>query len=129
MDDMNVIPLPKFDLFGTAPHQNTIRERKVTKYLPLAPIESSDIIEFVIPSAPDEYIDLSESTISVNVCITTNKGDKWGDLSHVNYLIGSLFKSVDLIIGDKQITLSPQTYSYRAYFDALINLGRNAQNS
>jgi hypothetical protein len=135
MEKRSVIPLPEFDLFGNAPTQTTVDERLETIIRPLAPLESSQIIEFIIPSTVYEYICLNETEVFVKCQISLTKSSgspataDWDKISPVNYLIGSLFKSVDVQIGDKQITMSPQTYAYRAYFDCVINFGKNAQTS
>ncbi|RWS07984.1 uncharacterized protein B4U79_05370 [Dinothrombium tinctorium] len=79
-----------------------------------AAIESSQIIEFVIPSTENEYIYLDDSLLDLKAqiqipnAINLNEWDK---------------------ICPKQVTLSPHTYSFRSYFDTIFNYGKNAQKS
>ncbi len=40
-----------------------------------------------------------------------------------------MIKQVDVFIGDTQITSSPSTYPYRAYFKTLLGYFQDAKNS
>ncbi|RWR98415.1 hypothetical protein B4U79_02068, partial [Dinothrombium tinctorium] len=132
MESSIAIPLPEFDLFGTSVVQTSIEQKYITKHRPLAAIESSQIIEFVIPSTENEYIYLDDSLLYLKAQIQIPNAEnlnEWEKICPANYFLQSIFKSIDLQIGEKQVTLSPQTYSYRSYFDAILNYGKNAQES
>ena len=40
-----------------------------------------------------------------------------------------MIKQLDIFIGDKQVTTSPSTYSYKAYFETLLGFNKEAKHS
>jgi hypothetical protein len=53
----------------------------------------------------------------------------WKKISPVNYLLHSIFNYVHLEINNTPITMAPHTYSYKAYFDAILGFTKDARNS
>ncbi|RWS11067.1 apoptosis 2 inhibitor-like protein [Dinothrombium tinctorium] len=77
MESSTAIPLPEFDLFRTSVVQTSIEQKYITKHRPLAANESSQIIEFVIPSTENEYIYLDDSLFYLKAQIQIPKEFKW----------------------------------------------------
>jgi hypothetical protein len=97
-------------------------------------LDQSAFIQFEITSGPDEYLRLGEISFHLKVkakCdIPTGKTVvAWDKIGPVNYLLHSMIKQVDVFIGDTQITSSPSTYPYRAYFEAFLGYGKDAKES
>ena len=134
MENTAIIPLKEYDFFGPTPMQNMVEGTTLTKHQPMAQIEQSQIIEYVVSTGPKQFILPNDMYLYVQLQFKLKKATAitvadWKKICPVNYLLGSLFKSVDIQIGEKQVTLAPQTYAYRSYFDSLINLGKNAHDT
>ena len=132
MAEAAALPLEEFDLFAQPPIQGSVSERLLTKHRPLSVLDSKQIIEFVIPTAVDEYALLFDTYLYLRVKVTpkaTSGTFSWNDLKFAKYPIASIFKSVEVIVGDKNLTLSPQTYPYRAYFETILKHGKRAQDT
>src|SRR5277367_820231 len=132
----SVTPHPDFDLFGVPPTQLTVEKDILTEHRPISILNSYSVIQFTIPTGVDEYIQLRESLLYMKIKINLKKTDKtdvvaadWLKVAPVNYLLHSLFKQVDLEIDGKSITLSPQTYAYKAYFESLLGFTKDAKES
>jgi len=124
------------DLFTLPATQYAIQSNLVTEHRPISTVKSDSTITFVITTPKDEYIQLKDLLLrlKLRVKITKLSGDppstsEWTQVSPVNYLLHSLFKQVVLEINGKQITVAPQTYSYKAMFEALIGFSEDARKS
>jgi hypothetical protein len=129
-------PLPELDIFGVPPTQTSIERTYTTEHRPIAALDSSASIQFEIHTGIDEYIQFRDTELYLRLKIKLHKANAqaivesdWDKVSPVNYLLHSLFKQVDVEIGDKQITLSPQTYAYRSYFEGLLGFKDDAKKS
>ena len=131
----SAVPLPKFDLFGVPPTQAMIERDIVTEHRPLTTIDPNSFIQFEIQTGIDEYIDLEKLYLSLKLRVKALHSDDptkiadWKDVSQTNYLLHSLIKQMDIFIGDKQISSSSPTYSYKAYLEALLGFGLDAKAS
>src|SRR5277367_1800611 len=132
----SVTPHPDFDLFGVPPTQLTVEKDVLTEHRPISILNAFSVIQYTIPTAVDEYIQLRESLIYMKIKVNIKKKDgtnvveaDWAKVAPVNYFLHSLFKQVDLEIDGKSITLSPQTYAYKAYFESLLGFTKDAKES
>ena len=132
----SVTPLPEFDIFGIPPTQLTVERDLVTEHRPISILNANSLIQFVIPTAVDEYIQLRETLLYMKIKIDIAKkagGDvglsDWQKIAPVNNLLHSLFKQVDLEIEGKSVTLAPQTYAYKAFFETLLGYTKDAKDS
>ena len=131
-----IAPLPQFELWSVPATQVSCLHDIDTEVRPLSTLSSTQPIEFIINSAIDEYINLKETYLYVKAKVTLKKDDKsdikkadWDSVFPVQYFMHSLFTQCEVKIGDKEVTLSPQTYHYRAYLEALLSYSSNAKNS
>lgn len=119
-----ITTLADFDIFTVPPTQLSIEKNLVSEYRPLTAItNNSSIIEFNIESGLDEYIQLREMQLYLRCKIDITKAagnvgaNDWKKIAGINNLLPSMFKAVDIEINGKSITLNPQTYHYKAYFE------------
>ena len=137
MDGNSLIAAPStLDLFTLPATQYAIQTNLVTEHRPIATINSSSVITFVINSSNDEYINLKDMQFRVKLRVNCKKTDDstpavtdWVSVSPVNYLLNSLFKQVNVEINGKQITISPQTYPYKAIFESIFGFTKDAKES
>jgi hypothetical protein len=128
-----VIPLPQYELFSVPATQTTVDRSYSTEYRPINVLDSRSWIEFVIPTAIDEYVDLAETRFALTLRMDLLKdnvatGD-WDKIAPVNNLLHSIFEEVDLIIGDKHLTTSLQDYPFLSYFRSLTGYSQSAKKS
>ena len=127
--------LQAFDLWGDVPVQQTIDETTVTEHRPISQIDATKPIEFEIKTAVDEYILFKETYayFKVRVDIAKSPGsieaNDWKKVSPVNNFMHSLISQIDVQISNNIITLSPQTYAYKAYFETLLGFDDSAKKS
>lgn len=123
----------ELDLFMVPPTQTSIEHGQWVEYQPLATLTDKGPIEFNIPGAGDDYIDLANTYFRVRAKVTTATGtalDAATDIvAPVNYWINSLWSQIDLSLNEKLITSSNNTYPYRAYIETLLSFGQEAKKS
>jgi hypothetical protein len=115
----NITPHPDFDLFGVPPTQLTIERDVQSEHRPISTLDSRSIIQFVITTSNDEYIQLRDTLFKIKLKINIKKAalntnvdaDDWKKIAPVNLLLHSLFKNVQVEVDGKSISLSPQTYA------------------
>lgn len=131
-----IAPLPQFELWSVPPTQVSVIKDIRTDVRPLASLSSNQPIEFVHNTAIDEYMNFDETYLIVKARVNLSKEDKsdikkadWDNVFPVQYLLHSLFTQCEVKIGDKEVTLSPQTYHYRAYIETLLGFSRDAKDT
>ena len=124
------------DIFTIPPTQYAIQNNLTTEHRPIATINSGSVITFIINTSSDEYVNLKDLLLRVKLRVNIKKADgttpatsDWTQISPVNYLMHSLFKQVTLEINGKQVTVSPQTYPYKAMFESIIGFTNDAKTS
>lgn len=132
----NIAPHPDFDIFSVPPTQLTIERDVQSEHRPISVLDSTSVIQFVINTPVDEYIQLRDTLLKIKIKINLTKKDKshvneadWKKVAPVNYLLQSIFSYVHLEIDNKAITLAPHTYAYKAYFDTILGFTKDARNS
>jgi hypothetical protein len=129
----HLIPLPQYEMFSVPSTQNTVLRTYKTEYRPINSLDSRSWIEFVIPTALDEYVDLAETDFNLSISLDLLKPNvaaaDWDNIAPVNNLLHSIFEEVDLVIGDKHLTRSLQDYPFVSYFRALTGFSQDAKKS
>ena len=122
----------ELDLFTVPPTQNSIVDSHVVEHQPMASLDSGGPIEFLIPGSGDDYLDLANTMLHVQVKVTRVNGDDL-DLADpvgpVNNWLHSLFGQVDLSLNGALVTRSTNTYAYRAYIETLLSYGADAKDT
>jgi hypothetical protein len=137
------------DIFSVPSTQNSIEEGYFQEYRPITPIVERGPIEFMIPGQTMEYLDLSFTTLHLQVMVSKIDGTHLDGetieyrnsqnvlvpavpgsvVAPVNNLMHSLFNNVQVSLNKKCITSSSNLYHYRAYIENLLNYGSEAKKS
>ena len=132
----HAVPIPEFDIFGVPGTQTTVERDITTEYRPISSLDGSSTLEFHVPTSEDEYVRLDDTSLYLRIKVTATSSSPSANIekplkkvSPVNYLLHSMIKQMDLMIGDKLVTASPQTYGYRAYLEALLGYSEEAKKS
>ena len=122
----------ELDLFTVPPTQNCIIASHVVEHQPTASLDSGGPIEFFIPGSGDDYIDLANTMIHVQVKVTQPNGndlDAAAPVGPVNNWLHSLWSQVDVSLNGTLVTQSSDTYAYRAYIETLLSHGLGAKST
>ena len=101
----------ELDLFTVPPTQNCITDSHVVEHQPTASLDSGGPIEFFIPGSGDDYMDLANTMLHVQVKVTRANGnniDAGEPVGPVNNWLHSLFSQVDLSLNGTLVTSSSQ---------------------
>ena len=119
----------ELDFFSEQPYENMIRESQYQKIEPL--VKSDAQLTFEI--APSQmYLDLSKSSVSIKIKITSDTGEELTNESKVgpvNNLFHSIIKQATVSINNTEIENSDDGYHLRAITTATLNHGIDAKNS
>lgn len=131
-----IAPLPQFELWSVPGTQISVSRDIVTEVRPLSTVSANQPIEFVINSAIDEYINFGETYLYLKCRVKLNKKDKkaitkenWDSVIPAQYFLHSIFSQCDIKIGDKEVTLAPQTYHYKAFIEDLFGFTAAAKKT
>ena len=123
----------ELDLFTVPPTQNCIVDSHVVEHQPTASLDSGGPIEFFIPGPGDDYIDLANTMLHLQVKVTLANGnplDAGDPVGPVNNFLHSLFSHIDLSLNDTLVTSSASnSYPYRSYIETLLSYGFDAKST
>lgn len=114
----------ELDLFGLPVTQTNLERGDWIPYKPIAALNDSAPLEFVIPGRGSEYIDISQTLLSIQAKITSDTGLKVADdvaVGPVNNWLHSMFQQVDIFLNGKLVSPPTHTYSYRSYIETVLN--------
>ena len=121
------------DLFSVWPTQTSIESGQYIEYQPLAALNSSSIIEFLIDQkSSGEYLDLANTFLHIQAKITNQDGtplEKTTVVGPVNNFFHSLFSQVDISLNDTLVTQNENNYQFKAYIENTLNYDRGAKKS
>ncbi|XP_077869809.1 uncharacterized protein F54H12.2-like [Saccoglossus kowalevskii] len=113
------------------PTQTSIEKGSYEEVNPLTNIADGPI-EFVIPSAGSDYIDIGSTLLHIKAKITNANGSNLAadaTVGPANLWMHSLFIQIDVYLNGKQISDASPTYSYRAMIETLLNYGGDAKST
>ena len=123
----------ELDLFTVPPTQDCIAESHVVEHQPMASLDSGGPIEFFIPGSGDDYIDLANTMLHLQVKVTRADGnpiDAGEPVGPVNNFLHSLFSHIDLSLNGTLVTSSSSnSYPYRSYIEELLSYGFDAKST
>ena len=122
----------ELDLFTIPATQTSIIKGQWIEYHPLSNITDTGPIEFNVSGTGEEYLDLAKTQLFVKAKITKANGDNLDpntQVGPVNLFLHSLFSQVDVSLNQRLISLSTNTYPYRAMIETLLNYGEDAKSS
>ena len=120
------------DLFSVPPVQKGVEYGTYVDYHPINTITDGAPIEFEIPAAGEDYLDLCNSMLYVQAKIVKANGsklDKDAEVAPVNLFLHSMFSQIDISLNGTLITTASDTYGYRAYIESLLSYGEDAKKS
>lgn len=121
----------ELDLFLMPPTQTAIEKGQWSEYYPISSIRDGLPIEFNISGTSEEYFDLSATQLYVKVKVLKDNVPlpENTKISTCNLFLHSLFSQVDIMLNDRTITSSNNTYAYRSYIETLLNYGSDYKKS
>ena len=128
-EESRIAPVPELETSTVRPTQISIEKSHYTIHRPTSVLENSNLIDLLLMPS-DDYTKLDESLLTLEVEVEMKKdgshatvGD-WKALKCCNYLMHSMFKNIEVTLGDKIITQSNNTYPYRAETEASIGFNK-----
>ena len=112
--------------------QLSIEDKVYTEIMPLSAITENGPIEFFIPGDGEKYLDLNDNLQHLRAKITNADGtDLLNDapVGLINYPLNTLFSQFDVTLGDRLISQSRATHTYRAMIKTLLNFSEDALKS
>lgn len=120
----------QLDLFKGASKQVSQEKNALVPHYPITTLTGGPI-EFDVPASP-MYTDLSETRLYVKCRVVDAAGslvNQDAAVGPVNMCLHALFSKVDVILGDRLITQSSDTYPWKAGIETLLNFGTEAKSS
>ena len=110
-----------------------LQEGHHIEYMPIASISDGSPIEFQVSRDSNYYLDLAASYIYLEVKITkaddSHLEDADNQVGPINLLGQSLFKQVNVHLGDTLISDPSNLYHYRTLFETLLSYSNDAKES
>lgn len=122
----------ELDLFSLPFTQTSLEKSTFIEIPPISAITDTGPIEFYISGSSEDYIDLNDSYVYLRVKILNADGTNTANAASVglsNYPTCSLFSQVDIMMGDRLITQSSNTYPYRGIIECLLNYSEDTLNT
>lgn len=133
--ESTIAMLPSLDLWSVPPTQISIDKNLPVEARPIAPISANTPITFEYYIGQNEYLNMSEMLLFVRLNVEAKKnagGDMeakdWENVIPENYLLHTLFKSVEVYMGNHQV-FSCQDYHIRSYLEGLLAYSDAAKKS
>ncbi len=124
----------ELDLFQLPPTQTCIDQGYWHEVFPIASLSDASNIEFVVSPTDRDYLDFANTYLHLKVRVVTHNGKylspaQSDNIVPVNNLFHSLFSKVVVNVGGTDVSLSYNTYAYRAYLENLLSFGGGAKNT
>jgi len=117
----------ELELFHLPGTQTSVQSSVWVQFHPLSNVFDGGPVEFHISGSGEDYVDLSQTQLSVKAKIIKSDGtnlDKEDNIYPVN-----LFSQVDVTLNERLVSSSSNTYPYRAYIETLLNHGYDSKTS
>lgn len=122
----------EIDWFNVGPTQTVLKQKKYIEKNPVSTLTDNGPVEFYIPGSSDNYIDMSGILLYVRCKITKEDGtalDVGAKVGPVNLFLHSLFSQVNVLMNEKLISGSSNTYPYKTYLQTLLSHGSGIKTS
>ena len=119
-------------LFDEQDVQMDIVGNVVTEFHPSNTISPNAPIEFHIRGTTDDYLDLGDLRLLLQLEIIKTDGKKWDADDSVNFInqpISSVFQDVYLKIGNTQVEGGQHAYPYNGYLSSLLQFHPSAKKT
>lgn len=124
-----MIPCGKSELmlFDPTPIQSTMLSSSWVDFHTLNSTDGDGPLEFNIPAAQDEYLDLNDTTLYVRLKVQ-NSADTVV-IAPVNLMLHSLFQDVTLKFNDTVVQGGDQLYGYKAIINSLLLFDKGTKDT
>lgn len=124
--------LPQLSLWQVPGTQESVEQDFDHEIRPISTFSSSTPIRFEIKTPSNEYVNLSETYLSLKIKIKMTQTTKieaasWKTVKLARNLLHSIFKHVTVEIAGKQLAPSPSLYHLRSYFTQLLGFSNTAK--
>ncbi|XP_072166027.1 uncharacterized protein F54H12.2-like [Diadema setosum] len=122
----------ELDLFTIPSTQMSILKGPWVEYHPVSSITDSAPVEFNVSGTAEEYVDLSQTMLQVDVRVVDgNNAQLTADapVGPANLFLQSLFSQVDVMLNEKLVSQPTNTYPYRALMETMLHYGQEAKHS
>lgn len=117
----------ELDIFAVPPTQSSVESGIIQCFRPISALTETSPIEFIIPASSEEYLDLSHTTLHLNIRINpTVAGQVVGP---INNFLHSMFSQVDVYLNQRNVCPPSSHYGYRSYIEKLLNYGYEAKKT
>lgn len=130
----NIALLPQLSLWDVPDTQESIVRDVEYEIRPISTFSSSTPMRFEVRSPENEYMLFNESHLWLKLKITLSKpaggkveGSDWANVHPVNNFFHSIFKHVSLMINNREVTVTPSNYSYRAFIENFLAFADSAK--
>lgn len=115
-----MIPCGKSELFlfDESPVQNSLTSASWVDFHALSNTQQGGPIEFFVGSTHDEYLDLNDTKLYLQVKLDEVATD--AEVGPVNLLLSSLFQDVTLTLNDQVVQGGDQLYAYKAMLNSML---------
>ena len=118
------IMLSEMDLFKKIQFQGSIENSQIIQFRPISSINDATTIEFDIPIASDEYLDLQNIFICIkgkvvkqdNTNYLAAEDDRYG---LINYAVNTIFDQLAIYLNGTLVSQSSKTHHYMSMIQAL----------
>ena len=145
--DSKLCAQSELELFESPPTLAQVEKTTCVGYRASSTLTDASVLDFFIAGTGEEYIDLQQTKIHLEVSIRDHEGNRvpltgstpaGQPVIHgasdkgpapINNFCHSLFSQVDVYFNDKQVSSSNNLYPYRAYLENLLNHGKDSSES
>src|SRR5882724_7680874 len=125
--------MSELDLFTRPLVSKQIEWAEYVKHQPVAPVQNSEVIEFIINPIRDQYIDLSKTKLYIRGkfvnAATSDDLVEAEPYFPINMLGNSLFKQCNVSFNDKQVSSGAQTFAHTSYLETLTSYNKGTKQS
>lgn len=122
----------ELDLFATLPTQTGVESGYTVEYAAKNSITDNPILKFEVTSDGNDYLDLVNSLLYLEIEVVNGDGTALADgdnVAPINLIGQTLFSQVDVKLNDTLVSQSCNNYHYRAYLETLLSYGKEAKNT
>ena len=132
MNNQEEYSFSKLGFFKRPTLQSDILNGKLEKIYPIAKLQDSKPIKFLIENVMDYFLGLRQSYLNIKFRVGNSNGSNLAadaKVGLVNYAIASLFQQVNVFFNGNLTSRSTNTFAYRAMLEVLLGDDRGAKNS
>ena len=119
-EECSTSPLEFFDV---PPTQTVVEKAYDVEFLPTSALRDGGVVEFFIPASTEDYIDLKNSKLLLQLRILKEDNALCTDevVAPVNNFLQSMWSNVELMINDRLVTHSNNVHGYVSTISHLLH--------